>query len=371
MRVAVTGARGMLGTDMVSELSSRGHEVVPVYHRRPDRFSHGPDKSLEYELDITDLQAVRGLIGALRPDAVVNCAAYTRVDDAEANREAAFAVNALGPRNLALACREVGAVLLHVSTDYIFGGDREGAYTIWDAPSPVNIYGISKLWGENYVRSLMSEYYIVRTSWLFGQYGRNFVQTMLELGGKYGTHLAGREYRWYGPTDSVGQDSAQSAEQSSAPNSPQPLTAPPAEAATPLGSQLLRHLPADSETSITPLRVVSDQHGSPTYTVDLAKACADLLETRCFGIYHVTNQGVTTWYEFAKVIFEKAGLAVDIRAVTSDEFPRPARRPKNSALDPFPLRETIGYLLPPWEDALSRYLRQFGLGKDTELSWSP
>ncbi|HHV61681.1 MAG TPA: NAD(P)-dependent oxidoreductase [Firmicutes bacterium] len=322
MRIAVTGASGMLGTDVVSELTGRGHEVAAVYHHRPERFGQGPGRPSEYELDVTDLRAVRGLIGILRPHAVVNCAAYTRVDDAEADRETALAVNALGPRNLALACREVGAALLHVSTDYVFDGDREVAYTIWDTPSPLNVYGISKLWGENYVRSLMSEYYIVRTSWLFGLHGRNFVQTMLELGRKYGTHLTGGEC---------------------------------------LGQRAV-----ESKSSIVPLRVVSDQRGSPTYTVDLAKACADLLETRCFGIYHVTNQGVTTWYEFAKAIFEKTGLVVDVLSVTSDEFSRPAKRPKNSALDPFPLRETIGYLLPSWEDALGRYLRQLGLGVEVD-----
>ncbi|NLG80402.1 MAG: sugar nucleotide-binding protein [Firmicutes bacterium] len=110
--------------------------------------------------------------------------------------------------------------------------------------------------------------------------------------------------------------------------------------------------------------VVADQRGSPTYTVDLAKACADLLETGCFGIYHVTNQGVTTWYEFAKAIFARVGLAINVRPVTSEEFARPARRPRNSALDAYPLRETIGYVLPPWEDALARFLS--GLGKAHE-----
>ena len=313
MKIAVTGAMGMLGTDMVSELLHRGYDVVALYHRNTARRGQKPGcpecGQVSRQLDITDLKAVRESIASIRPDVVVNCAAYTRVDDAETDKNAAFAVNALGPRNLALACREMGSALLHVSTDYVFSGDRDGAYSIWDPPSPVNVYGMSKLWGENYVRSLMGEYYIVRTSWLFGAHGRNFVQTMLELGKRHmGYITAGGE----------------------------------------------GHV-ADGDHV---LKVVSDQHGSPTYTVDLARACADLLEGRCFGIYHVTNQGVTTWYDFAKAIFEKAGLTIGLRAVTSEEFPRPARRPKNSALDPFPLRETIGYLLPIWDDALGRYLDQ-------------
>lgn len=365
MKIAITGAMGMLGTDMVSELLHRGYDVVALYHRNTARRGQKPGCTecgqVSHQLDITDLKAVRESIASIRPDAVVNCAAYTRVDDAEADKDSAFAVNALGPRNIALACREMGSALLHISTDYVFSGDRDGAYSIWDPPCPVNVYGMSKLWGENYVRSLMGEYYIVRTSWLFGMNGRNFVQTMLELGRNCTTRLTGGECLGL---------KAESPGQIPLLDSPQPITAPSAEKATPVEATTpgrvypLRRSQTESRPGVAPLRVVSDQRGSPTYTVDLAKACADLLETRCFGIYHVTNQGVTTWYEFAKSIFEKAGLVVDVLSVTSDEFSRPAKRPKNSALDPLPLRETIGYLLPPWEDALGRYLRQLGLGVD-------
>lgn len=149
----------------------------------------------------------------------MNCAAYTRADDAEKERALAFAVNALGPRNLALSCREEKAALLHISSDYVFAGEKSGPYTIWDQPSPLNVYGVSKLWGENYVRSLLAEYYLIRTSWLFGPHGRNFVDTMIEM---------------------------------------------------------VRNRSSNVEVS-----VVADQRGSPTYTADLAKACADLLETGC------------------------------------------------------------------------------------------
>ena len=302
MRILVTGSGGMLGRDMTLELAARRHDVVAL--------THG-------DLDIADIGAVRERVSALCPDVVVNCAAYTRVDDAERDRETAFATNALGPRNLALACRRVGAVLLHISTDYVFDGEKEEPYTIWDLPSPLNVYGASKWWGENYVRSLLPEHYLVRTSWLFGEHGRNFVTTMLRMADKCG--------------------------------------------AVELESSRTVSAPRGAAQGVP---VVADQRGSPTYTVDLAKACADLLETGCFGIYHVTNQGVTTWYEFAKAVFARVGLAINVRPVTSEEFARPARRPRNSALDAYPLRETIGYVLPSWEDALARFLS--GLGKAHE-----
>ncbi|MEW6229716.1 MAG: dTDP-4-dehydrorhamnose reductase, partial [Bacillota bacterium] len=166
MKVLITGAKGMLGQDMVAEFQKRDYEAHAADHET---------------LDITDIQAVRATITALKPDLVVNCAAYTNVDKAESELEVAMKVNGLGPRNLALACEATGAVLLHISTDYVFDGEKEGPYEIWDTPNPINVYGKSKLWGENYIRSLMHRYFIVRTSWLFGKGGRNFVTTMLEL----------------------------------------------------------------------------------------------------------------------------------------------------------------------------------------------
>lgn len=164
MKVVVTGAAGTLGRDMVSEFQRRGHDVI------------APDRA---RLDITDLRAVREAIGSLKADLVVNCAAYTDVDRAESEPELAMAVNGLGPRNLALGCEAQGAALMHISTDYVFDGEKEGPYEIWDLPNPVNVYGRTKLWGENYVRFLMHRYYLVRTSWLFGAGGRSFVRSIL------------------------------------------------------------------------------------------------------------------------------------------------------------------------------------------------
>lgn len=280
MKVLVTGAAGMLGQAVVAEFGRRDADVAP--------FSRA-------DLDIAELGRMLEILRAVRPDIVVNCAAYTDVDGAESNREEAFRINGLGVRNLALACRETRAGIVHISTDYVFNGDKEKSYGVYDHRYPVNAYGETKLWGEKVLAGLLDCCYLVRTSWLFGPGGRNFVSTIRDLGRE--ALSAGRA-----------------------------------------------------------LRVVDDQRGSPTYTVDLARAIADLVLTGCYGTYHMTNQGVTTWYRFALRIFEVAGIPVDMTPVATSDFPRPARRPRNSTLDPFPLEETIGYLLPTWEDALQRYL---------------
>lgn len=280
MKVLVTGAKGMLGQAVVSAIEAREWTTIPLSRR---------------DLDVTDVKEVRNVLVRYRPDVVVNCAAYTDVDGAETAREKAFAVNGLGPRNLALVCRDAEADLVQVSTDYVFDGNKAFPYEIFDDPRPLNVYGASKLWGEQAVATIGCRWYIVRTSWLFGPGGKNFVETILRSGKKSGV-----------------------------------------------------------------LRVVNDQNGCPTYTIDLARAIADLIETRCYGIYHVTNQGSTTWFNFAQKISEKANLPVVIEPCSTTEFPRPAVRPKNSLLDSFPLRETIGYLLPAWEDALERYLAVIG-----------
>lgn len=277
MRVIITGASGMLGQDMVAEFQRRGHDVIALDRAR---------------LDITDLRAVREAIGSLKPDLVVNCAAYTDVDRAEAEPDIAMAVNGLGPRNLALACAAQGSALMHISTDYVFDGEKDGPYEIWDTPNPINVYGRTKLWGENYVRSLMHRYYLVRTSWLFGAGRRSFISTILE------------KMR-------LGQA----------------------------------------------IRVVTDQVGCPTYTRDLARVCADLADTGCYGIYHVTNQGSTTWANLAAHVLRACGSGLEVEPITSDLIKRPARRPRNSQLDPKPLVQTLGYLPQEWQEAVHEYLR--------------
>lgn len=286
MRVLVTGAGGMLGQDVVAEFHRRGAEVLPLARA---------------ELDITQSGAVRETLAGTRPDIVVNCAAYTNVDGAEAERDTAFHVNGLAVRHLALASREAGAVLVHFSTDYVFDGEKDSRYGVYDPPRPINAYGESKLWGERALAEAGGQYFLIRTSWLCGLGSRNFVEAMVALGAQW-------------------RDGS-------------------------------RH---------EPLRVVDDQRGCPTFTPDLAAAAADLIATGCYGNYHVTNTGSTTWYGFARAIFGRLGWDIPIEPIATAEFPRPARRPRNSVLDPFPLQEVIGRLPPSWEDALARYLATRG-----------
>lgn len=276
--ILVTGSSGMFAQDFLKVASQMRFELLAL------------DRS---QLDITNLGQVRETIGRFSPWAVVNGAAYTNVDKAETETSSAMAANAIGPRNLAIACEETGSCLLHISTDYVFDGTKEGRYEVWDDTNPINFYGKSKLWGERYITSLCRRFFIVRTSWLFGQHGKNFVRTMINLS-------------------------------------------------------------KDSK----PLRVVNDQWGSPTYTTDLAQACLSLLQTGAFGTYHVTNTGITNWYEFAVEIFRQIGISKPVIPIASEDFPTPAKRPRNSALDPYPLKETVRFLLPEWQDGLKRYLQE-------------
>lgn len=278
MKVLVIGARGMLAEDLVPCLSERRYEVFALSHNK---------------LDICDFKQVKSKVSEIKPDLIINCAAYNDVDAAETSKGTALMVNGLGVRNLALACAQVDCPLVHLSTDYVFDGEKHEPYTIYDKPHPISAYGESKLLGERYLLHLLRRFYLVRTSWLFGIHGNNFVETMLRV-------AATRDE----------------------------------------------------------IKVVDDQCGAPTFTQDLAKAIADLITTECYGIYHITNQGKASWYNFARTILGKSKKSTRVIPVTSDDINRPAHRPKNSSLDPFPLEETIGYLLPSWEDALERYLAE-------------
>jgi dTDP-4-dehydrorhamnose reductase len=276
MRVLVTGAGGMLGQDLVNCLRRRDYEVIALPHR---------------ELDITDLETVRASVRAHEPELVINCAAYNKVDDAEEEEHQAMTVNGLAVQNLCLACQERDIPLVHFSTDYVFDGTKGSPYTIHDHPNPASAYGRSKLLGERYVLWLLSKFYLIRTSWLFGVHGRNFVETMLDLG------------------------------------------------------QRLEQVP-----------VVNDQHGCPTWTCHLAEAAVELVETGRYGIYHVSNSGPATWYEFAREIFRLSGLAAKAVPVPTEQFPRPAKRPCYSVLDPYPVPQLLGREMPTWREALTGYL---------------
>lgn len=284
MIVLVTGAGGQLGHDMVSVLEGGGHTAIAT-----DRES----------LDITDLDACLKRLAEERPDVVVHCAAHTAVDQAESDVDAAYAINAAGTRNMVVASEKIGAKFCYISTDYVFDGNSAVPYVEYDNTNPQSVYGKSKRAGEMLVQSLSSHYYIVRTSWVYGLNGNNFVKTMLKLG---------------------------------------------------------KEKPE--------LKVVHDQKGSPTYTVDLASFLLELIQTEKYGIYHASNTGECTWYEFAQAIFADAeeilGDQYDVRveACTTDDFPRPAPRPRNSVMEHMSIRTNGLQDLRPWREALQAFLRE-------------
>jgi dTDP-4-dehydrorhamnose reductase len=278
MRVLVTGAAGMLARDLVPCLQKRGHDVI------------APP---ENDLDITRSDAIKRWTGKGSPEVVINCAAYTKVDQAEREEAMATVINGLAVQNLCLVCQEANIPLVHFSTDYVFDGAKNEPYTIHDHPNPINAYGRTKLQGEKYVLWLLNRFYLVRTSWLFGVHGPNFIETMLKL--------------------------------------------------------------AQKQRRVS---VVNDQRGCPTWTQHLSEAVVSLIESGRYGVYHATNSGPTTWFEYATEILRLAGTGTEVLPITSLQFPTAAARPKNSVLDPFPLPEAIGREMPSWQDALRQYLEQ-------------
>jgi dTDP-4-dehydrorhamnose reductase len=283
VRVVVTGAGGQLGREVAAVFAARGHDVTAAAHA---------------DLDVGDRDAVLGLITSVRPDAVVHAAAWTAVDDCESDTDRAWRVNALGCRHVADASRLVSAHLCAVSTDYVFDGESARPYTEWDRTNPINAYGRSKEAGEREVLGFAPGASIVRTSWLAGAAGPNFVRTMLRRASESGE-----------------------------------------------------------------VRVVDDQHGCPTFARDLAGAIAGLVAARLPGVFHVTNQGPTTWWGLARATFALAGADEErvIPISTADLVPpRPARRPANAVLDNAALRLAGLPLLPDHRDALERFVQEVG-----------
>jgi len=286
MKLLVTGSQGQLGSRIVEALRAQAaHDVVAL-----------PRESL----DITDREAVLEAVGASRPDWILNCAAYTDVERAESERAEAFRLNAEAVGLLADAAERHGARLLHPSTDYVFSGDFEDEaprpYHEEDAPAPLSVYGASKLAGEMRLRGHGVRSLIVRTSWLYGGPGRNFLSTMLRLG-------------------------------------------------------------REAEASKKPVRVVGDQRGSPTDAPSLARQIIRLVEAGAEGLVHASAHGEATWHELAAEIFVRAGLHPELERITTAEYPSRARRPPYSVLENRKLRGLGLDILPPWKEGLERALR--------------
>lgn len=282
MKVLVTGAAGQLGQDVVLLLQHQGHEVM------------GCDRQ---KMDITNLDQCTEVIGGFGPDVVIHCAAHTAVDAAESDIDAAYLINAAGSRNVAIASEKAGAKLVYISTDYVFNGLSVQPYHEYDNTDPKSIYGKSKRAGEVLVQSLSSKYFIVRTSWVYGKYGNNFVKTMLNLGQE------------------------------------KPL-----------------------------LQVVNDQKGSPTYTVDLARFLLDLIQTEKYGVYHASNSDSCTWFEFTQSIFAEAGdilglkFTAKLEPCVTEQFPRPAPRPRNSVMEHLSIRTNGFEDIRHWREGLKDFL---------------
>lgn len=253
MKVLITGANGMLGQDLAPILEDEGYDVIETNRET---------------LDITNFKQAQDVIAREKPDIVIHCAAYTNVDGAESDPETATKVNAEGTENIARICGEKNILMVYISTDYVFDGTKKEKYLPDDKTNPLGVYGRTKLEGEYAVQKHCKKYYIARTSWLYGHYGKNFVETMISL------------------------------------------------------------------TDKPELKVVDDQIGCPTWTVELANAIAKLIEEEAeYGIYHICGSGETSWYEFAKEIFKLMGQKVNLKPCTTEEFPRPAKRPKHSAME--------------------------------------
>jgi dTDP-4-dehydrorhamnose reductase len=271
----------MLGSDMIAVAREQGFEVTGIDF---------PD------IDITDLATIRSAIGTARPDAVVNCAAYTAVDKCETDKKTAFAVNSVGAGLLAQGAQEAGATFVHFSTDYVFDGKKTAPYLESDPPNPATVYGQSKFEGELQVQRNCEKSFIFRIAWLYGIGGNNFVKT-------------------------------------------------------------IRNVARKNAASGAPLNVVSDQRGTPTWTVDVCRQTLALLPTHHYGLYHSTSEGECSWFDFAKAIVRAAAIPCTVLPCTTAEFPRPAPRPMNSILENERLKRLDLNLMPPWETSFGAFLR--------------
>ncbi len=289
MNILVTGANGQLGTEIRNLSEGMDHHFIF------SDVNEVPGRETVY-LDITNLDAIRIVCRSENVDVIVNCAAYTDVAKAEDDIDFAALLNHTAPGYLATVAKEMGATMIHISTDYVFHGDASIPYREDDTPHPLGVYGVTKLQGEDAVRHSGCKYLIFRTAWLYSPYGKNFVKTV------------------------------------------QRLTAEKPE-----------------------MKCVFDQVGSPTYAADLAEMILKVIaEDRldCTGVYHFSNEGVISWYDFAKAIASLSGHTCDIRPCHSDEFPSKAPRPHYSVLDKTKVKETFGVQIPYWLDSLKECIKR-------------
>ena len=314
-KVLITGSSGMLGTDLCRELGG-DYEVYGIDNRSRAGlnlpYNSAPAEQRYYKCDITDEAETLRVFTETKPDFVIHTAAWTDVDGCELGKDKAYKINSEGTENVALGCKETGATLIYISTDFVFDGKKRSPYKETDRTNPLSIYAESKLLGENAIDRILTGYFIVRTGWLYGKNGKNFVDTIIA---KAGTEKE--------------------------------------------------------------LKVVDDQVGSPTYTVDLAKAIRRLLKSareklvnrgragfnlpynklpEVCGIYHISNSGSVSWYEYAKTILKLTGSTMKVVPITSEELNRPANRPAMSVLDNSKFIKLTGYKMRNWKEALKDYI---------------
>ncbi len=282
-RILVTGANGQLG-QCIKELSSK------IDSNNTYVFKSSTD------LNITQYEQVIIEFTQGKFDFCINCAAYTNVDKAETDVENATEVNTLGAKNLAIACGKTNTTLLHISTDFVFDGSKNTPYTETDTTSPLGVYGQTKQLGEMEIIQNLSHYYIIRTSWLYSEYGHNFMKTMIRLGSE-------REQ----------------------------------------------------------LSVVDDQMGTPTYAKDLAEVLINIIKQKpiSYGIYHYSNEGTATWFDFAQEIFEMNNSSINLSPITTEAYALPAKRPKFSVMDKTKLKQALSIEIAPWKDSLVKALKAY------------
>jgi len=284
LKFMVTGVNGQLGHDVMMQLKEMDFDVI------------APRRE---EFDLSDKDQVKNYILKEQPDFIIHCAAYTAVDKAEDEKDLCYSVNVKGTRTVAEAAKKINAKVVYISTDYVFDGLGQKPYSEEKETNPINYYGFTKEQGEKIIRGLIDRHFIVRTSWVYGSNGNNFVKTMLKL--------------------------------------------------------------AESRNEIN---VVFDQIGAPTYTKDLADFIVNLVRTNNYGTYHGVNEGYSSWYEFAKEIFEKSGVEMKVNAISTEDYPTKAKRPLNSRLSKENTDKAGIDRMPHWEDALTRFIEELNSRED-------